>query len=74
MAVGQIVENDRFISSLRQEKAGVRTDIAGTADDKDFLLHQLPFRKLRTRRDSMSLCSNKGGVAQDAINQSILRG
>jgi hypothetical protein len=34
----------------------VRTDIAGTADDKDFLLHQLPFRKLRTRRDSMSLC------------------
>jgi hypothetical protein len=73
MPVGEIVENNWFISSLRQEKAGVRTDIAGTADDKDFLLHQWPFRKLRTRRDCMSLCSNEGGVARDAISQSILR-
>jgi len=74
MPVGEIVKNDRFIPSFREEKARVRTDIAGTTDDKDFLLHQLPFKKLRMRRDCMLLCLNKGGVAQCAINQSILRG
>jgi hypothetical protein len=53
MSIGQIVENDRFISPLRQEKAGMRTDIAGTADDKDFLLHQSPFRKKRDVRETV---------------------
>jgi hypothetical protein len=53
----------------------MRTDIAGTADDKDFLLHQSPFRKKTGRAgDCISLCSNKGGVALSTINQSIHRG
>ncbi len=59
MAIGEIVENDRFVAAFCKQQAGVRANISGPADNENFLPHPTSFQK-ETVGDCVSFCRKKG--------------